>query len=75
MFRCFETLGQAIAYGINSHVGDARIPFYVMCALWALAVPSMIGLIRLVPEVPAWNDDVVDGNVEQTLRKTENLEL
>lgn len=58
LFRCFETLGQAIAYGINSHVGDARIPFYVMCALWALAVPSMIGLIRLVPEVPAWNDEI-----------------
>lgn len=57
LFRAFETAGQAVSYAINSHPGsDARTPFYVNCAILALAIPSMVGLIRMVPDVPAITD-------------------
>ncbi|EFX05847.1 membrane protein [Grosmannia clavigera kw1407] len=54
LFRAFETAGQAVSYAINSHYGgDPRKPFFVNCALLAVAMPSMVFLIRLVPEQPA----------------------
>lgn len=53
LFRAFETAGQAVSYAINSNAGDARIPFYVNCAILAIAIPCMVGLIRMVPEAPA----------------------
>lgn len=53
LFRAFETCGQAVSYSINSTAGDARTPFYVNCAVLALAIPCMVGLIGMVPEVPA----------------------
>jgi hypothetical protein len=57
LFRAFETAGQAVSYAINSHTGgDARRPFYVNCAILALAIPSMVMLIRMVPEQPASTD-------------------
>lgn len=37
-----------------------------------LAVPYVIALTRLVPDTPDWNDAVLDGKTEQTLRKTES---
>ena len=60
LFRAFETAGQAVSYAINSNTGDKRIPLYVNCALWALSVPCMIALIRMVPSKPADVDDVAD---------------
>lgn len=57
LFRAFETAGQAVSYAINSHTGsDARIPFYVNCAILALAMPCMVMLIRMIPEAPASTD-------------------
>ncbi|ROW07375.1 hypothetical protein VMCG_03782 [Cytospora schulzeri] len=54
LFRAFETCGQAVSYAINSNYGsDPRKPFYVNCAVLALAIPCMVFLIRQVPEVPA----------------------
>lgn len=63
LFRAFETAGQAVSYGINSHYGDdIRTPFYVNCALLALTIPSMVYLIKLVPKAPASLDiDAIDG--------------
>ncbi|WRT64090.1 uncharacterized protein IL334_001019 [Kwoniella shivajii] len=63
LFRAFETAGQAVSYAINSNTGDKRIPLYVLCALFALSVPSLAALIRLIPEKPADNDDVAEGQV------------
>ncbi|CAG8961848.1 hypothetical protein HYFRA_00014039 [Hymenoscyphus fraxineus] len=64
LFRAFETLGQAVSYAINSFAsGDARNPFYVNCALLALTIPSMIYLIKLVPEAPS-SVDLDAGEVE-----------
>ncbi|KAH8660302.1 membrane protein [Xylariales sp. PMI_506] len=57
LFRAFETAGQAVSYAINSTTGaDPRIPFYVNCAVLALAIPCMIFLIKLVPEAPDSTD-------------------
>ncbi|RBR10207.1 uncharacterized protein FIESC28_09593 [Fusarium coffeatum] len=57
LFRAFETAGQAVSYAINSKTGsDARIPFYVNAGLLLLTIPSMVFLIRLVPEAPASTD-------------------
>ncbi|KUI72315.1 UNC93-like protein 2 [Cytospora mali] len=54
LFRAFETCGQAVSYAINSNYGsDPRKPFYVNCAVLALAIPCMVFLIKQVPEVPA----------------------
>lgn len=66
LFRAFETAGQAVSYAINSEAGDARIPFYVNCAVLALAIPCMVYLIKMVPEVPADIDiDAVEIAVEE----------
>lgn len=56
LFRAFETAGQAVSYAINSHSGDARTPFYVNCAVLALAIPCMVALIRMVPDAPSETD-------------------
>lgn len=62
LFRAFETAGQAVSYSINSHTGnDARIPFYVNCALLVLVIPCMMMLIRMIPEAPASVDIDVYG--------------
>lgn len=54
LFRAFETAGQACSYAINSNYGsDPRTPFYVNCAVLALAIPCMVFLIKMVPEAPA----------------------
>lgn len=65
LFRAFETAGQACSYAINSHTkSDARIPFYVNCAILILVIPCMTFLIRLIPDVPAERDvDGGDGEV------------
>lgn len=60
LFRGFETLGQAVSYGINSNSSDKRIPLYVICAIFVLTVPSMVSLIRMIPDRPSETDDVVE---------------
>ncbi|KAF3763925.1 MFS general substrate transporter [Cryphonectria parasitica EP155] len=66
LFRAFETAGQAVSYSINSMTGsDPRHPFYVNCAVLALAIPCMVMLIRLVPEAPAEIDvDAIEDPVK-----------
>jgi hypothetical protein len=59
LFRSFETLGQAISYGINANTGDKRIPFYIICGIYCIAVPSMYLLVRMIPDAPSEVDDVV----------------
>lgn len=71
LFRAFETAGQAVSYAINANTGDKRIPLYVLCVLWAMSVPCMVGLIRLVPEAPAEHDDVADAPVMVAMEKME----
>lgn len=62
LFRAFETCGQAVSYAINSNYGsDPRIPFYVNCAVLVLAIPCMVYLIKMVPEVPAPVDPELEG--------------
>jgi len=61
LFRAFETAGQAVSYGLNSHAGsDIRTPFYVNCAIFVLAIVSMSFLVKLVPERAAAHDDVLE---------------
>lgn len=61
LFRAFETCGQAVSYAINSNYGtDPRKPFYVNCAVLALAIPCMVFLIKQVPEVPSDIDVDID---------------
>lgn len=62
LFRAFETLGQTVSYAINSNdSADPRHAYYINCAMLAIAIPSTVMLIRMVPEVPATNDIDVDG--------------
>lgn len=62
LFRAFETVGQAISYGLNSKVNKngANFPLYINIALLAIVIPSMIGLVMMVPTKPADHDDVAD---------------
>lgn len=60
LFRAFETLGQAVSYGIASRNSDPRVPLYAMAALLAVTIPCLVFLIRLIPETPVDHDDVVD---------------
>jgi hypothetical protein len=64
LFRSFETVGQAISYGINSKLSGRNFPLYINIALLALSIPCMIGLIRLVPDKPKDHDDVADAVAE-----------
>ncbi|WVQ85762.1 hypothetical protein IAT38_007929 [Cryptococcus sp. DSM 104549] len=75
LFRAFETAGQACSYAINSNTSDKRIPLYVLCALWALAVPCMVGLISLIPEKPAETDDVAESDVLEAEVKGEQMHM
>jgi hypothetical protein len=63
LFRSFETIGQAISYGINSKVNKTGIsfPLYVNIGLLAIVIPCMVGLVMLVPAQPVDHDDVADG--------------
>lgn len=51
VFRAFEVAGQAVSYGLSSSktIG-ASVPLYINCALLILSIPSMIMLVRKVPE-------------------------
>lgn len=73
LFRAFETAGQAVSYAINSHTGsDARIGFYVNCAVLIITIPCMVGLIKMVPEAPAAVDtDVLDAPIIEGVAKTD----
>lgn len=71
LFRAFETAGQAVSYAINSSYGsDPRTPFYVNCAVLGLAIPCMVFLIGMVPEVPAEIDIDAVGTRKQDHDKT-----
>ncbi|WWC58580.1 uncharacterized protein I303_101123 [Kwoniella dejecticola CBS 10117] len=72
LFRAFETAGQAVSYGINANTGDKRIPLYILCVVFALTIPCMTALIRLIPEKPAEHDDVV--NTDKVIIAREQME-
>ena len=67
LFRSFETLGQAISYGINANTGDKRVPFYCLCAIYCLALPSMCLLTRMIPDTPSDHDDVAEQEQQAVL--------
>lgn len=71
LFRSFETIGQAISYGVNSKLSGRNFPLYMNVALLVLTVPCMIGLIGLVPDKPKEHDDIADEvvNTVQTVDK------
>ncbi|GFZ52221.1 hypothetical protein JCM24511_09994 [Saitozyma sp. JCM 24511] len=60
LFRCFETLGQAISYGINTHNGNKAIQLYINIGIFIVMLVPMTILIRMVPNVASDIDDVVD---------------
>ncbi|KAH6886962.1 major facilitator superfamily transporter [Thelonectria olida] len=74
LFRAFETAGQAVSYAINSNsTADPRIPFYVNASLLFLVIPSMVFLIRMVPEAPAEIDlDAGEVAIIDGVRKVDN---
>ncbi|KAI1380273.1 duf895 domain protein membrane protein [Hypoxylon crocopeplum] len=75
VFRSWETVGQAVSYGINSRVANQFIPFGVYLGLFAVAMPLFwIVLMDLPTEsrVLAIVDD--DGNEVGHLGKTMNVE-
>lgn len=69
LFRCFETAGQAISHGINSRTADKRVPLYINIAVYALMLPTISTLIRMVPDKPARFDDIVEDESSAIERK------
>jgi hypothetical protein len=60
LFRAFETMGQVTSFALNASPSvDSRTPVYVQCALLLLSIPSMIMIIRMIPETAADKDTVV----------------
>ncbi|KAI1001055.1 hypothetical protein K3495_g7145 [Podosphaera aphanis] len=53
LFRSFETMGQAISYGLNSSSHqDPRVGFVINCVILLCIIPCMNMLIQLVPGAP-----------------------
>ncbi|KAH6671961.1 membrane protein [Halenospora varia] len=74
LFRAFETAGQAVSYAINSNTGgDSRMPFYVNCAILALTIPSMIMLIRMIPEAPS-SVDLDAGDADEVVIEARKID-
>jgi hypothetical protein len=68
MFRAAETAGQAISYGLSSASSiPVTVPLYVHCGVWVLMVPSMVLLIRSMPEAISMHDEAIgkEDDVEQ----------
>ncbi|KAK8861196.1 hypothetical protein IAR55_002015 [Kwoniella newhampshirensis] len=63
VFRSWETVGQAVSYGINSHVGNKYIPFGIYFGLFVIAMPLFWLVVQTVPKetrvVNVVNDDGV----------------
>ncbi|KAI4867429.1 duf895 domain protein membrane protein [Hypoxylon rubiginosum] len=75
VFRSWETVGQAVSYGINSKVANQFIPFGVYVGLFAVAMPLFWVVLMDLPEesrVLAIVDD--DGNAVGHLGKTADAE-
>ncbi|WVR06120.1 hypothetical protein IAU60_003150 [Kwoniella sp. DSM 27419] len=56
VYRSWETVGQAISYGMDSHVKNEYIPIAVLLALTVVVAP---GLWLVVQEIPEKSKDVV----------------
>ncbi|OCF31995.1 membrane protein [Kwoniella heveanensis BCC8398] len=54
-FRCIESIGQAVAYGMNSKTGESPlVGFCVTFGLMAAALPTLIVLVNSTPDrIPA----------------------
>ncbi|XXG98145.1 hypothetical protein Hte_004466 [Hypoxylon texense] len=75
VFRCWETVGQAVSYGINSKVANQFIPFGVYVGLFAVAMPLFWTVLMDLPvesRVLAIVDD--DGHQVGHLGKTADME-
>ncbi|KAF4938598.1 UNC93-like protein 2 [Colletotrichum fructicola] len=49
VFRSWETVGQAISYGINSHVASQFIPFGIYFGIFVVAMPLFYMVLLEVP--------------------------
>ncbi|CAI0647663.1 unnamed protein product [Colletotrichum noveboracense] len=49
VFRSWETVGQAISYGINSHVASQFIPFGIYFGIFVVAMPFFYMVLLEVP--------------------------
>lgn len=49
VFRCWETVGQAVSYGINSKASNKFIPFGIYVGLFGIAVPLLWLIIQELP--------------------------
>ncbi|OCF39058.1 hypothetical protein I317_07128 [Kwoniella heveanensis CBS 569] len=50
VFRSWETVGQAVSYGINSHVGNKYVPFGIYFGLFVIAMPLFWQVVQTLPE-------------------------
>jgi hypothetical protein len=60
LFRSFETMGQAISYGINSSTGNKFIPLYINAALLVVTIPCSLLVTSWIPTIPSEVDEVED---------------
>lgn len=49
IFRSWETVGQAVSYGINSHTASQFIPFGIYFGLFVVAMPLFYMVLLEVP--------------------------
>ncbi|KAM0418895.1 hypothetical protein ACHAPT_012160 [Fusarium lateritium] len=72
VFRSWETVGQAVSYGINAKASNKFIPFGCYIGLYAVGVPLLWAVVLQLPRdtaVPRIVDD--DGHVVGELGKVE----
>ncbi|WVQ94653.1 hypothetical protein IAU59_001733 [Kwoniella sp. CBS 9459] len=50
VFRSWETVDQAVSYGINSHVGNKYVPFGIYFGLFVIAMPLFWQGLNDLPE-------------------------
>lgn len=50
VFRSWETVGQAVSYGINAHTTNKYIPFSIYIAAFVVAMPGFYITLNEIPE-------------------------
>lgn len=72
VFRSWETVGQAVSYGINAHASNKFVPFGIYMGLFAIGTPLFYMVLSEVPAeriVPHIVDD--EGHVVGDLNKSQ----
>ncbi|WWC98992.1 hypothetical protein V866_005886 [Kwoniella sp. B9012] len=49
VFRSWETVGQAVSYGINAHSGNKYVPFGIYFGLYVISMPLFWIVIQTLP--------------------------